>query len=172
MPKSKYLVLLFIFLAAPVFAAESKPSPDSIKKLLTITDSRKLVDNMTGQMDEMMKNAMQQALQGQTVTPKQQKVIDDMQTKTVAVLKEELNWESLEPLYIQIYSESFSQEEIDGMLAFYETPAGQALIKKMPVVMQKSMVEMQKRMGTLMQKLQKIQQDALSELKKQSKSKK
>jgi hypothetical protein len=127
---------------------------------------------MTGQMDEMMKNAMQQALQGQTVTPKQQKVIDDMQTKTVAVLKEELNWESLEPLYIQIYSESFSQEEIDGMLTFYETPAGQALIKKMPVVMQKSMVEMQKRMGTLMQKLQKIQQDALSELKTQSKSKK
>ena len=123
-------------------------------------------------MDEMMKNAMQQALQGQTVTPKQQKIIDDMQTKTVAVLKEELNWESLEPLYIQIYSESFSQEEIDGMLAFYETPAGQALIKKMPVVMQKSMVEMQKRMGTLMQKLQKIQQDALGELKKQSKSKK
>ena len=172
MPKIKYLVLLFIFLAAPVFAAESKPSPDSIKKLLTITDSRKLVDNMTGQMDEMMKNAMQQALQGQTVTPKQQKIIDDMQGKTVAVLKEELNWESLEPLYIQIYSESFSQEEIDGMLAFYETPAGQALIKKMPVVMQKSMVEMQKRMGTLMQKLQKIQQDALGELKKQSKSKK
>lgn len=171
MLKLKYLVLLLAFLAAPVFAAGSQPSPDSIKKLLVVTDSRKLVDTMISQMDEMMKNAMQQALQGQSVTPQQQKVIDDMQSKSMTVIKEELNWESLEPLYVQIYSESFTQDEIDGMLTFYETPAGQALIKKMPTVMQKSTMEMRKRMGTLMQKLQKIQQDALGELKTESKPK-
>ena len=54
------------------------------------------------------------------------------------------------------------------MLAFYKTPTGRALIKKMPVVMQKSMTEMQKRMVPLMEKLHKIQQEALGELKNQS----
>lgn len=168
MLKSKYLVLLFIFFANSVFAAGAQPSEESIKQLLKVTDTRKMVDDMMGQMDGMMKDAMQKALQGQAITEKQQKVIDTMQSKTIAVLKEELNWDSLEPLYMQIYRESFTQEEIDGMLAFYETPAGQALIKKMPIVMQKSTVEMQKRVGGLMQKLQKIQQDAMTELKAQT----
>jgi hypothetical protein len=169
MLKSTYLVLLFLFLAAPVFAADSSPTEESVKHLLSITDSRKMADDMMGQMDEAMKNAMKQLPQGQAVTPEQQKILDTMQSKMDALLKQELNWQSLEPLYIQIYRESFTQEEINGMLAFYETPVGQALIKKMPTVMQKSMTEMQKRMATLIPKFQKIQQDALSELKSQAK---
>lgn len=166
MLKSKHLLLLLTFFIAPVFNANAAvPSEQSIKQLLTVTDSRKLVDRMTGEMEGMMKGAMQQALKGQTISPKQQKIIDDMQSKTLAVLKQELNWDVLEPMYLKIYAESFTQEEIDGILAFYATPAGQALIQKMPSVMQKSTEEMQKRMASLMQKLQKIQQDAQTELK-------
>jgi hypothetical protein len=169
MPTSKYLVLLLICLATPVFAADSSPTEESIKHLLAVTDSRKLADDMMVQMDGAMKNAMKQLPQGKAVTPEQQKTLDSMQSKMDALLKQELNWDSLEPLYIQIYRESFTQEEINGMLAFYETPVGQALIKKMPAVMQKSMTEMQKRMATLIPKFQKIQQDTLSELKAQAK---
>lgn len=169
MPTSKYLVLLLIFLATPVFAADSSPTEESIKHLLAVTDSRKLADDMMVQMDGAMKNAMKQLPQGKAITPEQQKTLDSMQSKMDALLKQELNWDSLEPLYVQIYRESFTQEEINGMLAFYETPVGQALIKKMPAVMQKSMTEMQKRMATLIPKFQKIQQDTLSELKAHAK---
>ncbi len=168
MPKSKYLVLLLIFATSPLFAADASPSEESVKHLLAVTESRKLADDMMVQMDESMKNAMKQLPQGKSITPEQQKLLDNMQSQMKELLKQELNWESLEPLYVQIYRESFTQEEVNGMLAFYETPVGQALIKKMPLVMQKSMTEMQKRMGTLIPKLQKIQQDTLSQLKAKS----
>ena len=115
-----------------------------------------------------MKNAMQQAMKGRTVTPKQQAVLDSIQAKTIVLVKEELDWESFEPLYIRLYRDHFTQQEIDGMIAFYQSPTGQALITKMPAIMQESVAEAQKRMTVLLPKLEKIQQDGLAELKAQS----
>ncbi len=168
MLKLKYAVLLLVVFVPQVFAADSKPSDESIRQLLAVTETRKLLDNMMGQIDGMMKNGMQQELHGQTITPDQQKIIDGMRPKIVALLKQELTWESLEPFYMRTFRDSFTQEEVDGMLAFYKTPAGQAVIKKMPLVMQSSMVEMQKRMGSIFPKLQKLEQETLAELKAQA----
>lgn len=167
MLKSACLAVLALMFATSALAADTPPSAESIKQLLTITDARKLTDGMMIQVDGMMKNAMQQALHGRSITAKQQKAINDMQAKTAALLKQELNWGSLEPMYIGLYRDSFTQDEINGMLAFYRTPAGQAVIKKMPVLMRNTMVEMQKRMAGLMPKLQQIEQETLAELKTQ-----
>jgi hypothetical protein len=38
---------------------------------------------------------------------------------------------------VDIYRETYDQTEIDGLIAFYETPVGQSLIQKQPVVAQK-----------------------------------
>ena len=103
MPASKYVVLLSIFLATHVFAVDSLPTEESIKQLLAITESRKLVDGMMNQMNGMMNDSLQQVLQGQPVTPKQQKILDNMQSKVITLLKQEYNWDYLEPLYIRIY---------------------------------------------------------------------
>lgn len=163
--KPVYIAILAVMFASSAFAADTRPSAESIKQLLAVTEARKLVDGMMGQMDGMMKNAMQQALRGHSITPKQQKVIDGMQAKTVALLKQELDWRSLEPMYIRLYRDSFTQDEVNGMLAFYRTPAGQAVIRKMPVLMRNTMVEMQQRIAVLMPKLQKIEKETLAEIK-------
>lgn len=167
MLKLKHIALSFIFLASPAFTANAASSPDSIKKLLVAMDARKQVDTMLAQMEESMKSNIQQSLQGQKVSSAQQKVIDDMQSKTLAVLKEGLDWEKLEPMYVKVYSEAFTQEETDSILAFYATPAGQAFLKKMPQVAQKSGMEMRTHMSPMMEKIQKIQQDASEQLKAQ-----
>jgi hypothetical protein len=167
MLKSKHLVLLFIFLASPAFTVNAASTPESIKKLLVAMDARKQVDSMLAQMEDSMKSNIQQSLQGQNVTPKQQKIVDEMQSKTIAVLKEGLDWNKLEPMYVKVYSDAFTQEETDAILAFYETPAGQAFLKKMPQVAQKSAMEMRTNMNAMMEKIQKIQQDASGELKAQ-----
>ncbi len=88
-----------------------------------------------------------------------------MQTKMANVMKEELTWAKYEPMFVQIYSDSFTQEEIDSIIAFYRTPGGQALVKKMPVVMQRTMQMVQQQMGPLMQKFQTIAQECQAELK-------
>ncbi|MCY1384950.1 hypothetical protein D9M69_732630 [compost metagenome] len=74
----------------------------------------------------------------------------------MALMKKELSWEVLAPMYVDIYGKSFTEDEVQGMLAFYRTPAGQAVVDKMPVVMQHSMEAMQSRMGSLMPEMQKL----------------
>jgi hypothetical protein len=51
------------------------------------------------------------------------------------------------------------------MIAFYKTPAGQAVIAKMPAAMQNTMDEMQQMMLPVMQKMQRMQQDVATEMK-------
>jgi uncharacterized protein len=158
-------ILLILFLASPVLAGNAPPTEDSLRQLLMVTNARKLVDGMMGQMEERMKSSTQQALQGQTVSAEQQRIIDNMQNRTIALLKQEMSWEKLEPMYFRIYRESFTQEDIDGMLAFYRTPAGRSLLMKMPVVMQQSMTETQRMILPLVQQMRKIQDEALADLK-------
>ncbi len=48
--------------------------------------------------------------------------------------------DDLVELTIPIYDRNFTSEEIDAMLVFYRTPAGQSMMRKMPVVVQESMM--------------------------------
>lgn len=165
MIKAKWILLMLIMFCTTAYGADTKPSDESIKELLRVTESRNLVDSMMGQMDNLFKSSMQQALQGKTITQKEQKLADDMQKKMIVIFKEEMNWEMLEPLFMQIYRDSFTQQEVDGMLAFYKSPSGQSVIRKMPLVMQNTMTEMQKRMGPIYQKLSKMTEETITEMK-------
>ena len=140
-------------------AADTPPSDASIKQLLEVSHVRTLVDAMIGQMDGIMKNAMAQATQGQQPTPDVQKEIDQVESEVKAQMKNVLDWSKLEPMYIRIYQKSFNQQEIDGMIAFYKTPTGQAVLNKMPLVLQNTMTEVQQMLQPMMQNLQQKQHE-------------
>ncbi len=82
----------------------------------------------------------------------------------MTAMKEVLDWNKLEPMYVRVYQKSFTQEEVDGLIAFYRTPAGQALINKMPVVMQNMMTEVQQMMHPMMQAMKRMQQEVVAEI--------
>ncbi len=165
--KKLLLVLLASLLACPAFAS-SPPSEDSIQELLAVTQSRKLLDESMSQLDTMMQQTMQQMISGKDLPPEQQAILNELQTQTVALLKGELEWETFEPMVIEIYKQSFSQEEIDGMLTFYRSPAGQAVIVKMPAVMTHTMQAIQGRMQSIFPRLQVLQREAIAKLQESS----
>lgn len=162
------LLFLFHLAAFPALAADAPASDASIKRLIEITNSKKMLDGVMSQMDAMMKPSMQQALAGQKMTAEQETVLLEMQKELTTLLKNEMTWETLEPMFLEIYKKSFTQKEIDGMLSFYQSPAGQAVIKKMPLVMQMTMQMMENRMAVLIPKLEKISAESVEKLKKVS----
>ncbi len=164
-PSDRAALLLACLAMSPAIAAEPPASEASVRALLAVTQSEKLLDSTLGQIDTMMQRSMMQALAGQKLTAEQQKIMDKMRTKTIALFKEDMKWQTLEPMFIDIYKQSFTQKEIDGMLDFYRSEPGQAVIAKMPVVMQNTMQVMQERMAVMMPKMLKLQQDAIAELK-------
>ena len=145
-------------------AGGTPPSEASIKQLLEVGQAHKLIDTMMAQMDTFMKTAMQQATQGQQVAPKVQKDIEKRQAEMAGAMKEMLDWNKLEPLYVRVYQKSFTQDEVDGMIAFYKTPTGQAVLTKMPLVMQNTMSEMQQMIAPMMQRIKQMQQEVAAEI--------
>ena len=160
----KRILLALALACSTAFAADTKPTEASIKELLTLTDAAKMVESIWAQVDGMTQSMLAQSTRGQELPPAAKAVIEKLRTDSMALAREEFNWAKMEVIYNKIYQDSFTQEELDGMIAFYKTPAGQAVIKKMPVVMQASMQELQKNIGPFMQKLQQLQQQAMTEL--------
>jgi uncharacterized protein len=166
MIKGLATALLCTLLSAGAAAANNAPASDaSIRQLLELTNAQQTLAGVKGQMSTLMNNAMQNAMQGQTLTPKRQAIVDRMATQMSAAMGEMLNWDNLMPMYLRIYRDSFTQDEIDGVIKFYKSPAGQAYVKKLPVVMQSVMREMQGFMKPALEKIQAIQKESLQELK-------
>src|SRR6202021_1725294 len=115
----------------------------SIRQMLELTNAQQMVAGMKAQMTTMMNAGMQNAMRGQTVTPERQAILDRMAAKMSAVFDEMLSWDALLPIYLRTYRDSFTQDEIDGAIKFYKSAAGQAYVKKLPLVMQNVMREMQ-----------------------------
>ena len=162
-------ILPAVFLAAALaFATTSlqaaPPSDASINKLLEVSKAGKLMDSVWAQMDGFMKTSMQQVTKGKPLSADEQAIMDKQQAKIIAVMKDELSWAKIKDGFVQVYRETFSQEEIDGIIAFYQSPAGQAFIDKQPALMKNTMAFMQQRMGPIMQKIQQRAEETAKEL--------
>lgn len=149
----------------PAAQAESRPSEASVRHLLDIMQVRQIVQTMSAQMDSMFDNMLSKQLEGQNITPEQQKQIDARRNAARDMVKGLLSWDSMESLYLKVYGDTFSQQEIDGMTAFYSSPAGQAVIAKMPLAVKNSMAEMQQRVRDMIPKIQQMAKDAADQVK-------
>ncbi len=164
-------VATFVFAVIAFAAQATEPSAASIDRLLDITQSRRTVDAIQKQVEAMMKPMFEQALDSKSLSPEKreeaERYMASFSEKMKPVFAEMLDWQRLKELTAKIYMESFSQEEIDGLIAFYESATGKAFVERMPLVMQKSMVAMQQRMVPLMEKMKQAAKESAAEFKAQ-----
>jgi hypothetical protein len=169
MPRIRNLVVAaFILIAAgPASAADAPPSEDSIRELMRLTDLRKSLDAVAQNIKSSTEVSMRHAFGGQALSEKQEKVLTEMSAKLDAMLKEELGADALEPMYVEIYRKALTQQEVDGMIAFYKTDAGRAVVAKMPTVAKQTMEVTLRRMQTLTPRVQQLQRDTLERMKEE-----
>jgi len=150
-------------------AQATEPSQASIERLLVVAQAQKNNAAVLEQVKGMLQPMFEQALGTRAMTADQreqaQGFMQEFSRKMVPILEEELAWGRLKDMTAQIYAQSFNQEEINGLIAFYESPAGRAFVEKMPVVMQKSMIAMQQRMGPLLQRITQAVNETAQEFK-------
>jgi len=149
--------------AAMLSASAQTPSNESVERLLTVTRTEAMMDQLFAQIEAGMRQGMQQSLQGRTLTDEQRKVIDYAPTRFVNVMRDELTWAAIKTDVIQVYRDTFTQPEIDALVTFYSSPAGVAFVQKMPVAMQKSSQLMQQRMAPLLPKMQAAMEQAMAD---------
>jgi uncharacterized protein len=158
-------VLTTTLISFAAFANDAPPSDASIGELTTLSHSHEMYRGMQSQLDAMISSSMKEASRGQSITPERQAVLDRMRAKIVAAFNDIFNAEAMENLKLRIYQATYTQDEVDGLIAFYKSPAGQALVNKNPLLMQNTMDEMKALMRPLIQQISEIKKQGEQEMK-------
>jgi hypothetical protein len=155
-------LLLIATLAAGVVRA-APASPESVERLMQAMQVQMQVESTTNaQVLPAMQAALRQILVTQLKSDEAAaRMYSTVQPRVNAVLLEQLSWVRLKPGFAQIYAETFSEEEVKGLIAFYEGPVGSALISKTPQLVQRSAQLMQQRMGPLLQQLTQVTKEEI-----------
>jgi hypothetical protein len=159
----KKILLLLVLLAAvapaPAFADQSSHR-DAALRLLEVTETQKMLDQMMSAVDTMML----QQFDAMGLPPEGREAADAMRVEVMQWFSDFFVWEEMRDLFVDIYVEVFSKEEIDEMVSFYESPLGQKMLAKMPALMQKSMEKTQAMLQEKLPQLQQRMQNVMAEL--------
>ena len=83
-----------------------------------------------------------------------------LEEKISPILAQQLNWETLKPQYVKVYAGTYTEEELDAILAFYKSPAGQAWFAKSPAVGEKARQITQKAIQDAQSQVRKVADQA------------
>jgi hypothetical protein len=156
----KRLISLLIFALCLPLTAHA----DDANKRAKVHEMLDLL-HMDRMMAQIMDLAMQQAtsmtnqMVGNNLTPDQKAKVEAFQKQVLDTVEAQVGWKAMEPQYIDLYVQTFSEEDLDGIIAFYKSPAGVSMISKTPELTQKSMAMVQQKMTTLQPQLQQMIQD-------------
>lgn len=116
---------------APVNVDPAKEK--AIRQLMDITGESKLGDDMTQVLSAQVKKAMSQKLSADRL----QKFMTDFNQRLGAKSPAT----HVEDAEVPIYAQHFSLQDLQSMIQFYQSPAGQQVVKQLPDVMQQSHME-------------------------------
>lgn len=138
MKKLLLMLALVLACAAPAAAQPSESEAAAVRELLEVTRSR---ENFIRAMELGMEQGG-----GVKLTPA-------VRTALRAFMAEHFRYEELEPDFIRMYTDLYTEEEIRGMIAFYGTPLGQRMIETLPELSAASQGIVQQRLQTAMPQL-------------------
>jgi len=145
-------VLPIALLATGLIASAQEPSKEAkISQVLALMKAEALTD----QVFERMKTETA-SMSAANATEKERAHAQEIQAKIMDLVKDRMSWEKMRPVYVKMYSETFTDEEIDGMMAFYQSPAGRAMLEKMPQLVSKIMALAQSQMAGLMPEIERL----------------
>jgi hypothetical protein len=102
----------------------------AIRHLMDITETSKLGDNMSAFITSQVRSAASRTIQPENL----QKFMDAFSQKFGTSAPPSAVTEAMVP----IYARAFSFEDIQGLVAFYESPLGQRVVKALPGVIEES----------------------------------
>lgn len=144
-----------LFAAMCSVSAWASPAQDAtIEKLLVLTEAQKSADTAVADADDFIQSTVQPMTEQETVPARQRQTAKNCLENYRKMIHESLGWETLKPEYIRIYRETFTEEELQDLTAFYESPTGRMLIQKTPQLENKMGAVMDQRMKAMMERLQ------------------
>jgi uncharacterized protein len=148
------LTLICALLLAPAAFADQASKDAKIEQLLAAMNIEQQQKQMLDQVQQFVIGLAKSQMPSQDDAAK----MEDLQKKMFALIGEQTSSQKLKPVMVKAYSDTYTEQEIEGILAFYRSPAGKAMVAKQPALTSKMMTGMQAQMGDIMTKIQKLMQ--------------
>jgi uncharacterized protein len=125
MRKIVSLFVIFLLLSAPAFSQGDKSYEKTLKKMFEVSGSEESYKAVIKQMFDMFKDQYPET---------ERKIMDEMEGE---FLKTSLD--DLVEMLVPVYKKYMSEEELQELIKFYQTPVGKKYAKNTPAIMQESM---------------------------------
>jgi len=160
---SRALVAAAATLACSV-AFSAPPSEAQVRQLLEVSRTKEMMEGVIRQQTATMPQQMvQHVLADKNPSPEEQAKFVAVLERGLASLEKSLSWEKMEPVFIKMHTEVFDADDVQAMLSFYQSPSGQKMLEKMPLLMQKMGETMQTMMIPAIEAMEKEIEAALKE---------
>lgn len=163
--KNLSLALLLSLAMAPLAHGDDTSKRAKVEELIQVTKLSQIMDQVTNQMTTRMKTVAAQQSANRSFTPAQQKLITDYINQIQSITQGAVSWDKIKPTVVQVYTETYTDQELDGILAFYHSPAGQALITKSPQLMNRTMQLVQTQMSEVQPQMRQANEDFTRKMK-------
>jgi len=154
---------------APVVAPENRPTAEQLTKLFEVMRIRQQMATMRTMVPSMVKQQIQSAVKqteqslpaGTKLTPEQSQRMQDVMNKYVGKAMDLYPADEMLNDMTAIYQAHLSKDDVDALIAFYGSPAGQHLLDAQPVIAQEFMPIV---MGKVAQRSQSMTKEMMKEI--------
>ncbi len=122
----------------------------AVKRLFQVTEIQKVLDS-----------SVEVTLKSQIEADPTLSQFEDIMRE---FLTEHMGWASLEPEFVDMYMQAFTQREVEDLIAFYKTPAGKKSIVMVPELMKQGAAVGQRRVQEHLPELKQKVQERVQEL--------
>ena len=159
---SSVLLLASFFCATPLIHADEAAKKTKIEQIFALANIDKLLSQNLSMIGNQIKSAALQRTFRGPLSPDQQKLENEFQDKLMQMVTPLVSWNNLKPTYVNAYAKTFTDNELDGILAFYKSPAGQALVTKSPQLMTDANRTVQQNVVALQPKIQLLMKEYMA----------
>lgn len=146
--------------ATPAAAPTGGATRATIDKLMDVTQANRMPDALVNEVRQMMAGTASQMGMEKADKP----LFDKHLARVVAIAREDMGWAGIKPQLADVYSRHYTEEEAQGLVAFYQSPTGQALLKKGSLVAQDTTKLGQQLLAKSLPRFQKVATDMQAEM--------
>lgn len=163
---AKVIIIGLIFLVGGLVNANPNADSyyESVEELLLLMKVDENLAYTFAQLRPILLEQFQAMMDGD-VTSEQVQIMEKYMGEMLDMMEEEMSWEKMKDDFIHVYMSVYTEEEIQELIKFYQTPVGQKTIEQTPILMEQSMEISQKYLFATLPKLQSIAEKMEAELK-------
>jgi hypothetical protein len=144
------LALLLVLVLCLPFAAHADQASRRAKatQLVALLRTEHMVQQNSATIMKQLSDAADKVA-GPNPTPESKARLAVVDKNISQLIDAQLGWKAMQPSIVDLYANSFTEKELDAIVAFYKTPAGIALIVKIPWIDGQVQQLAQSRLNTL-----------------------